>query len=285
MFDRFYFSQKVKQLQYALGLSEREARIELELLYAHATGLKKLDWLLDSKLLDEIDSIFALERLYQRRLRGEPIPYITGLAGFHSLVFQVSRDVLVPRQETETLLDVFLERGGGAGAKKLIDLGTGSGIIAISALIENQELRVFATDKSDKAIEIAKKNANFHRINMSNIEFGVGNWFKPVTGTHDFILANPPYLSVHDEHLSDPTLAFEPRMALVSDQNGLADIAHIIRESPNFLRKDGWLCVEHGNEQAESVRNLLANAGFRYIFTEDDINGQPRVSGGRMRRV
>ena len=208
------------------------------------------------------------------RLRsGEPLAYILGEWSFWDFDLAVSPAVIVPRPETETLVEAALERA--RPGSRILDLGTGSGAIAI-ALARAGEFEILAVDASDRALTVAAGNAE--RLNAA-VSFRKSDWFAAVSGRFDLIVANPPYVAEGDPHL--PALAHEPVEALVSGPEGLNDLRRIIARAPEFLADDGWLLVEHGWDQSTATAALFAAAGFEAIECLQDPGGMPRVTLGR----
>lgn len=214
------------------------------------------------------------ESLLARRAAGEPVAYITGEKEFWSLSLKVTPDVLVPRPDTELLVEWALTLASPGSA--ILDIGTGSGAIALALAKELPKARVLATDVSSAALVVARKNAD--ALSLSRIEFLRGSLFDPVVGSFDLIASNPPYIAEGDAHL--PALRHEPSLALVSGVDGLDAIREIARQSPAHLKADGWLLLEHGAEQGAAVRELLKQAGFARVETRRDLAGHERVSGG-----
>jgi release factor glutamine methyltransferase len=217
------------------------------------------------------DQALLNERV-QRLSNGEPVAYITGCREFYSLEFKVSPAVLIPRGDTEHLVEAALARI--SPTDRVLDLGTGSGIIGI-CLAHYGKARVSASDASETALEIARENAR--KLNV-DIDFLLGSWFEPVSGRYSMIVSNPPYVAADDPHL--PALRFEPSQALISGPHGLDDLQHICQQAPGHLLPNGWLLLEHGFDQSTCVRVLLADAGFTEIFTERDLGGHDRVTAG-----
>ena len=230
---------------------------------------------------DHVDpSVVARFRhLVQRRLSGEPVAYLLGKKEFYGLEFRVTPDVLIPRADTETLVDAALARMSAAGGD-VLDLGTGSGCIAIAIARERPAARVTAVDVSSAALSIARENA---AANAVKVRFQQASWFEGLAGRRfDIIVSNPPYVAAEDPHLQQGDLRFEPAIALAGGNDGLADIRLIVAKAPMYLRDQGWLLFEHGHTQACDSRNLLANAGFKDITHSRDIAGVLRVAGGRL---
>jgi len=237
-------------------------------LYAHA----------DEKPAAERFDIFA--GLLQRRCQGEPLAYITGLREFWSMDLVVNRHTLIPRPETEVLVEQALARLE-PGPRAVLDLGTGSGAIALALAGERPGDRVVATDISRDALAVARYNAS--RLDIDNIEFLSGNWFEPVGGRRfDLIASNPPYVADGDPHLGLNGLPYEPITALVAGKDGLDCIRDLAREAPAHLNPGGYLLIEHGYSQAEQVASILAGQGFTDIQHHSDMAGIPRVSSGKL---
>jgi release factor glutamine methyltransferase len=264
-------------------------RLDAQLLLAHATGRSRT-WLLahgDDGLPAAQAAAFA--GLVARRAAGEPFAYLVGEREFHGLLLTVSDAVLVPRPDTETLVDWALELLDGplrdCARPRVIDLGTGSGAIALALAASCQRAEVWAAERSTAALAVARANAD--RLGLP-VRFVQGDWWQALDDTDDappfdLVVSNPPYIAADDPHL--PALAHEPRAALVAADAGLADIARIAAGAPPRMAADGWLLFEHGWEQADAVRGLLARAGFTAPLTRADIEGRPRCTGGRLRRT
>lgn len=218
-----------------------------------------------------------LETLLQRRLAGEPLAYLTGHKEFFGLDLQVDARVLVPRPDTETLVTWALELL--AGQKRALDMGTGSGAIALALKASQPLLNVQASDLSAAALTVAQTNAQRLQLDVS---FHQGAWFDalpPSEARFDCIVSNPPYIAERDPHLA--ALQFEPAPALASGPDGLDDLRQIISQAPSHLTPGGWLLLEHGYDQAESVRGLLSAAGFMQVQSRRDLAGIERCSGGQ----
>ena len=253
---------------------------EAELLLAHALGRSRT-WLL-VHADDEIaaDATARFEALVERRVAGEPVAYLTGSRGFWTLDLAVTPATLVPRPETELLVELALARIPVDADARIADLGTGSGAIALAIAKEHPRARVVATDASSDALDVARENAK--RNGIANVEFRHGDWFTPLDGEKfDLIASNPPYIAFGDPHLDEGDLRFEPASALSSGSDGLDAIRVIVRDAPSHLRTSGWLLLEHGWEQGEAVRALLREAGFVDVATERDLEGRDRVTLGR----
>lgn len=216
----------------------------------------------------------AFRSLAARRAAGEPIAYLTGRREFYGLDFRVTPDVLIPREETELLVDIALE----TKVARILDLGTGSGCLAIAVAKHLPLAQVTAVDVSAAALAVARGNAARHGV---NVRFLQGDWFAPLAGERfDLILANPPYVAEADPHLAQGDVRFEPRGALATGPDGLDEIRRIVAEAPAHLVPGGRLWFEHGYDQAPAVAALLAAAGFVEIGQRPDLAGILRVSGG-----
>lgn len=217
--------------------------------------------------------------LAARRAAGEPVAYLTGEREFFSLEFKVTPAVLIPRPETELLVELALARIPQDASCRVLDLGSGSGCIAISIAKHRPRARVTATDRSPDALEIAAENAR--ALGVHNIDFARGGWFAAIGGERfDVIVSNPPYIAQDDPHLRQGDLRFEPRNALAAGPDGLDCIRAIVTQANNHLGSGGWLMFEHGYDQAERCRALLDAAGFAEVFSWRDLAGIERVSGG-----
>lgn len=259
----------------ALGLD----RLDAQLLLLHLVGRESHDraWLLahDADTLPPTQWA-ALEAAALRRAAGEPVAYLVGQKEFYGLNLQVSADVLVPRPDTETLVEWALETLEPTPDARVMDLGSGSGAIALALKATRPKLQVEAVDFSHAALAVAQGNAQ--RLGLE-VAFSLGSWLSSAEGKFQVIVSNPPYIREDDEHL--PALRFEPRQALTAGTDGLDDIRTIIRQAPEHLLAGGWLLFEHGYDQAGDVRGLLAAAGFSDVQSRLDLAGIERCSGGR----
>ncbi|MGR9046266.1 MAG: peptide chain release factor N(5)-glutamine methyltransferase [Gammaproteobacteria bacterium] len=221
--------------------------------------------------------------LLQHRLSGLPIAYLTGHREFWSREFEVNPDVLIPRPDTELLIELALQLIPEDTPYPLIDLGTGSGIIAITLAAERPLAKVTATDISPKALAIARRNADKHRIR--NIVFAESNWLDDLPADIQFnlVVSNPPYIDPADPHLKEGDVRFEPQSALVADNQGLNAIETIAAEARKHLQNPGHLLIEHGYDQQKPVQRILKGLNYRDIATYRDLAGQPRVSYGHWR--
>jgi release factor glutamine methyltransferase len=216
----------------------------------------------------------------KRRARGEPIAYLTGQREFWSLDLRVSPEVLIPRPETELLVEMALERLPDADCR-VADLGTGSGAIALALASERPNWDIIATDISSEALDIAQENAR--ALRMKNLTFRISDWYEGLPNAeYQLLISNPPYVSNYDSHLKQGDVRFEPQSALKGGNDGLRDLRTLISGAAQYLLSDGWLMLEHGYNQAEDVRGLLYEAGFVSMETFRDLAQHPRVTIGRI---
>lgn len=259
------------------GAGIESARLEVRLLLEHVAACRYADLLMSPERLLASPAQYVFDTLLARRATGEPLAYLLGEAEFRGRLFQVSPAVLIPRPETEVLIELALEKLQGFSAPRVLDLGTGSGIVAISLALECSSASVFAIDLSPDALAVARNNSG--RLG-AKVEFLQGDWFSPVAGEcFDIIVSNPPYVADGDPHLALNGLPFEPQMALTDGADGLACIRRIVADAAHHLTPGGWLFFEHGYDQGDASRNLLAAAGFKAAVTFPDLAGIDRVSG------
>mgnify|MGYP001809552128 FL=1 len=258
-----------------------EARADAEILLAHVLG-KDRTWLF-THAGDLLDTAAAacFDALVARRRAGEPVAYLVGQRGFWRFDLEVTPETLIPRADTECLVEQALARLPDDRPLRLLDLGTGTGAIALALANERPRASVVAVDLSPGAAAVARRNAD--RLGLAaRVEVREGAWFAPVDGERfDLIASNPPYIEDDDPHLAEGDLRFEPRRALASGADGLDDLRLIVRDAPAQLRPGGWLVVEHGWQQGAAVRALFDAAGFIDIGTERDVEGRDRVTLGR----
>jgi len=253
---------------------------EAELLLAHALGQPR-SWLY-AHGTDPVDAVVAAayEDLVVRRLAGEPIAYLTGRRGFWRLDLAVTPDTLIPRPETELLVELALALLPPDRPLRIADLGTGSGAIALALALERPQAVVIATDASDAALVVARANAA--ELGLGNVEFRHGDWLAPLTGERfDLIASNPPYIAEDDPHLQAGDLRHEPVAALASGPDGFDAIRTIVRDAPAHLVPGGWLLLEHGWEQGADVSTLLRDVGFVEVATKRDLEARERATLGR----
>lgn len=253
---------------------------EAELLLAHVLG-RGPAWLFahgDETLAPaERD---AFNALVARRAGGEPVAYLTGRRGFWRFDLQVGPDTLIPRPETERLVELSLERMPPGEELRAADLGTGSGAIALALALERPQAKVAAVDASAGALAVARANAE--ELQLRNVTFHHGSWWAPLAGqSFDLVASNPPYIAEGDPHLAEGDLRHEPATALASGVDGLDDLREIVAGAPVHLHLNSWLLVEHGWDQGEAVRALFAQAGFVDVATQTDLEQRDRVTLGR----
>lgn len=255
------------------------ARLDAEVLLGHVLGRDRT-WLYtwsDREVGD--DALSRYEQLIDRRIVGEPVAYLMGEREFWGLHLQTLDATLIPRPDTETLVEAALARATEPTGRAL-DLGTGSGAIALAFASERPGWRVIGVDRIPAAVALARDNAA--RLGIVNVEFHESDWFAAlVDETFKLILSNPPYLADDDPHLALGDVRFEPRSALVAADNGLADLRHLVAAARSHLSPGGWLLLEHGMNQGAAVRDALSRAGYSEVATLDDLQRHPRVSLGR----
>lgn len=260
--------------------ARRIDRVDAELLLLHVLGRAR-SWLFthaDDALGDADAAAFAA--LIARREAGEPVAYLTGRRGFWTLDLAVTPATLIPRAETELLVELALARIPIDAALRVADLGTGSGALALALASERPRAEVIASDASEAALAVARANAERNRI--ANIAFRHGSWFAPLAGERfDLIVSNPPYIESGDPHLRQGDLRFEPISALAAGADGLDDLRVIACGAPSHLVSGGWLLVEHGAEQGAAVRALFEAAGLAEVQTATDLEQRERVTLGR----
>jgi release factor glutamine methyltransferase len=259
--------------------------LEAELLLCHIVG-KPRTWLVawpEKRLTDR--ELASFMELVEQREQGAPVAYLTGEREFWSLTLNVTEDTLIPRPETELLVEAVLERFGDRPELALVDMGTGSGAIALAIAKERPAWKVIATDISAAALAVAKTNAEQHGIN--NVSFLQGDWYDALqTETHvDVIVSNPPYVAEADPHLEQGDVRFEPRGALASGNDGLDDIRKLLPGAIVHLKDGGTIFVEHGNTQGAAVRECMRHFGYRDIRTLHDLEGHERVTLGIYRAM
>ncbi|WP_425481107.1 peptide chain release factor N(5)-glutamine methyltransferase [Ahniella affigens] len=260
-----------------------EARREAELLLQAVTGMSRAGLIShgDRPLTDAEHAQFSA--LWQRRLQGEPIAYLLGWREFYGLRLAVSPAVLIPRPETELLVDAALSRLPDTQSLNVLDLGTGSGAIALAIAANRPEASVHAGDVSAAALDVARQNAK--ALGLAQVCFHLSDWFQGIEPglRFDLILSNPPYIAEHDAHLQQGDLRFEPLQALTPGGDGLASYRHVIKAAPEWLNAGGWLLFEHGYDQADAIRALFVDAGYSDVSTLQDIEGRDRVTVGQWR--
>ncbi|MDB5797994.1 MAG: hemK [Paucimonas sp.] len=264
----------IAQLQATAGIDPFEAR----LLLAHALGLTRVQLVTRSQEQPTLAQAAAAQALFARRAAGEPVAYLLGYRDFHGLRLRVTPDVLIPRPDTELLVDLASERLA-AGVASVLDLGTGSGAIAIALACLHPGAQVSAVDSSPAALALAQENAAAHD---AKVECILSDWYAALAGRRfGLIVSNPPYIRAGDPHMAQGDLRHEPQQALTDNGDGLSALRVIATGAPAHLQDGGWLLLEHGYDQAGSVRALLSAAGFTNVQSWRDLAGIERASGGR----
>lgn len=258
------------------------SRIDARFLLQSVLNVEAAFLIAHADLLLGAEQIRRFQQLLARRIEGEPVAYLTGEKGFYDLVFEVTPDVLVPRPETELLVEIALSKIPLGQQCNILDLGTGSGAIAVTIAKHRPDAQVTAVDISSAALVVARKNAEKYAI--KNIAFVEADWFSGFSSEKfAVIVANPPYITLGDPHLEEDGLRFEPFIALTAQENGLECICKIIIQAPDYLENAGWLMLEHGYDQASVCQELLDRTDFLSIFTQSDLAGIDRVTGGQYR--
>lgn len=255
------------------------ARLDLEVLLGHVLQ-KPRTWLYtwpEHELSESAQQQF--DRILERRAHGEPVAHLVGKREFWSLPLKVDASTLIPRPETELLVEVALELCPQPRAQ-VLDLGTGTGAIALALASERPGWQIVAAEKSPEAVALAEENRA--ALGLGNVQVLRSDWFAQVPAQQfDLIVSNPPYIDAADPHLAEGDVRFEPRSALVAGRSGLADIEQIAGEALAYLAPEGWLVVEHGWQQAGPVRELFARAGLRQVSSRNDYAGRERLTLGR----
>ncbi len=276
--------QAQQRLSVAPGLQSEDqysAAREAQLLLAHTLGCQRSYLIAYPELEPADNNRHAYLRLIERRCQGEPVAYLIGHKEFYGINLEVNTNVLIPRPETELLVDHALELLPDDGSA--VDLGTGSGAIAIALAKSRHQAQIIATDLSTDALTLARSNAQKYQLN--NILFYDGHWFDALPHSInqlDMIVSNPPYVEAGDQHLSQGDCRFEPTMALTPGKNSTSALQSIIEFAPKYLKHGGWLLLEHGFDQAEAVRQYFQQGPWGEIRNIVDLAGQPRVSLGKM---
>jgi len=263
-----------------LTLEKSTARIEIQSLLQKILNVQRVYLLAHPERLLSDTELIDYQHLLQRRLSGEPIAYLLGEREFYGLNLKVTPKTLIPRPDTELLVDLAIKYTPQNDPCDILDLGTGCGAIALAIAQARPLANVMAVDTSVEALTVAIENA--HSLEIKNTSFVQSDWFE-MLGVKKFelIISNPPYIAMGDPHLSQGDVRYEPLTALVSGIDGLDDIRRIIKHSPSHLLHGGWLILEHGYDQARRVCNILSEAGFDQVFSACDLAGIERVSGGQ----
>ncbi|TVQ70376.1 MAG: peptide chain release factor N(5)-glutamine methyltransferase [Oceanospirillales bacterium] len=275
------------RIDQALALSQSlekysdSARLDVELLLCHVLD-KPRSYLYTWPEVELTElQLTTFQELITRRQAGEPVAHLTGKRGFWTLDLNVSRDTLIPRPETEMLVEWVLQQFPSEYSNhplRLADLGTGTGAIALAIASERPAWLIEATDIQPGAVELAQLNAK--QLGLNQVKVMQGSWCEPLTGHYDLLVSNPPYIDPEHPCLQEGDLRYEPLTALIAGQQGLQDILIIISQSIAFLKEGGWLVFEHGYDQGQAVREALKKSGFYQCFTQQDLNGHDRITGG-----
>ncbi|MEB5704304.1 peptide chain release factor N(5)-glutamine methyltransferase [Pantoea anthophila] len=253
---------------------------DAEILLGFVTG-KSRSWLIafDETVLTEAQRA-QLDSLLARRARGEPVAHLVGEREFWSLPLRVNDATLIPRPDTELLVEQALTRLPATPAA-ILDMGTGTGAIALALASERPDCQVTGVDRIDAAVALARTNAQ--ALNLTNTTFLLSHWFRSLPAQRfALIVSNPPYIDASDSHLAQGDVRFEPRSALVADEAGLADLRTLIEQAPAWLLPGGWLLLEHGWQQGEAVAALMQQNGYQAVETLEDYGGNPRVTLGQL---
>jgi release factor glutamine methyltransferase len=257
------------------------ARLDAELLLAAALGKPRSFLHTWPERIVSTEAALMFAGYLQRRRTGEPVAYILGQQGFWKLDLEVAPHTLIPRPETEMLVEAALELVPGFAPADVLDLGTGTGAIALALANERQQWRVTAVDRVPEAVALAERNRQ--RLQLNNADVLSSHWFSALDGRRfDLIISNPPYIADADPHLSAGDVRFEPSSALTAGHDGLDDLRTIIAQAPAYLKDGGWLLLEHGYDQGAAVRDLLTGEGFERIQTRRDLGEHERISFGRL---
>jgi len=274
-----YKKRITQELSEKINLTSREAELEAQFIMQHVLKESSSNLIIKKNEIVLKKDIANIENIIRQRLDDLPLPYILKEWDFYGHTFRISKDTLIPRQDSELLIDIILQKYDLNSPLEILDLGTGSGIIGITLAKNFKKSNVLLTDISIKAIKVAKKNieANY----LQNIHYVHSNWFENVDNTmFDIIVSNPPYISKEDPHLKQPELIKQPQVALVSDDEGLQDIKVIVGNASEYLRKMGILLIEHGYNQANKVKQIFTDNKFNQIEQHKDINNKIRVTVG-----
>ncbi|MBR7890008.1 peptide chain release factor N(5)-glutamine methyltransferase [Marinomonas sp. A79] len=271
-----------------LNFVSETAQLDAQLLLAHVLDVSTSYFYTWPEKQVSDDNIRVFDDLLSRREQGEPVAYLLGHQAFWSLELEVSPCTLIPRADTERLVEValqVLEQTDQTPTTRILDLGTGTGAVALSLAAELPHSTVIGVDLIDGAVELAGRNATRNRIR--NATFLQSSWFDALQEQAPFevIVSNPPYIDPDDKHLSQGDVRFEPKSALIADNHGLADIEHIVATAPDFLAPQGYLIFEHGYDQAAAVREYLTTRGFTKVASFQDLGGNDRVTMGQWTQV
>jgi len=252
-------------------------KLDAEVLFKHVSAYRDVDLITRAGEVLDMGIVLAVDRLIAARIEGSPVAYLTGEREFYSLPLRVTPAVLIPRPDTECLVEAALAHINAVSVQRVLDLGTGSGAIALALAKHAPGINITATDRKAEALELAGRNAR--QLDISGVQFLIGDWYRALPEQRfDLIVSNPPYIAPLDPHLQQGDLRFEPHAALVASESGMADLRQIIEGAPGYLNAGGVLMVEHGYDQAEAVRALMRDAGFMHPQTLRDYGNNDRVS-------
>ena len=268
-------------LAHAAQIDSDTAQLDAELLLAFVLDKPRsylYTW--PDKIVSDAQSADFMT-LLERRKQGEPVAYLLGRQGFWTLDLQVAEHTLIPRADTELLVEAALQLADADSSLNVLDLGTGTGALALALASERPQWSVTGVDRIESAVALAQSNQR--QLQLANVQFLHSHWFSALSAQrYDLILSNPPYIADNDPHLQQGDVRFEPLSALVSGADGLDDLRLIIAQASSYLNAEGWLLLEHGFEQAGAVRDLLLQAGFVDVSSQRDLSGHERISLGRL---
>jgi release factor glutamine methyltransferase len=263
-----------------LGGGHPTGRLDAEVLLSHVLDRPRSHLFAHPETIPSSDQASTFAHLVARRARGEPVAYLTGRKAFWTLELEVSRHTLIPRPETELLVELGLARMVDAGPLRIADLGTGTGAIALALAVERPRAQIVATDVSAAALAVARRNVLRH--GLDRVDLRRGSWFEPLGGERfDLIIANPPYVAATDPHLARGDLRFEPAAALRAGADGLDALRTIVAAAGDHLSPGGWLILEHGHDQSRAVAGLFRSHGLVAVQAHRDLAGHPRAIAGR----
>jgi len=272
----FCIEQILKRAEQKLSSCSDSPRLDAEILLASLLKKNRSYFMAFPEVVPSKAEQEQFETLLSQRLQGHPIAHIIGTREFWSLDLNVNQHTLIPRPDTEILIEYILHNFAQENLK-VADMGTGSGAIALALASEKPNWQISATDRSPEALETARGNAT--KLGLQNISFSQGNWFEALEANDlDLLISNPPYIPANDPHLTQGDVRFEPDTALISGEDGLDDIRYLIKHAVVYLKQDGWLILEHGYDQKQSVKDLFIAAGYRQITQKDDYAGNPRMT-------
>jgi release factor glutamine methyltransferase len=274
-------SEVLQTAQRELQATSPTPRLDAEILVMHVCGLNRSALITRGHHVPTADQLNRLETTIAQRRHGEPIAYLTGVREFWSLEFSVSPATLIPRPETELLVEMALAHVPQDAEWTIADLGTGCGAMALTLAKQRPRSRIIATDISPAALDVARSNAA--KLGLTDVEFREGNWFEPLAGIKlDMMVSNPPYVRANDPHLEQGDVRFEPVQALAAGPDGLNAIRQIALSAREHLNPAAWLLFEHGWDQAAAIGRLLHSLGYRNIVCYPDLSGRDRITACRL---